>query len=143
MVKKINMPNELRKFNGGAVRDSDKGKIHYLGIRHPLVEHSFGLYMLKHQTCADGTMRKADNWWDGWSESVSLDSMLRHVADLEALHAGLFVYKERDKNGEHTHILTKELKNLKDVIGFEQVTEEDCLNAIKFNCNSYLLEILK
>lgn len=134
----------MRQFNGEAVRDSDKGKIHYLGFRHPLVEHSFGQYMLRHQVCADGSIRKADNWWDGWSEQVSLDSMLRHVADLEALNAGYDVYKVRGKNGEKT-IYQKSgsiLKTEKDEI-VQKVDEEETLNAIRFNCGSYLLEILK
>ena len=37
----------MRTFKGNATRDTNKGKkISYFGFRHPLVEHSFGKYML-------------------------------------------------------------------------------------------------
>lgn len=129
----------MREFKGGSVRDSDSGKIKYIEFRNPLVEHSFGKYMLKHQKRADGKIRRGDNWWAGWDTHISLDSMARHLADLECLHAGLFVYKHRDKYGEETIVLPNKVNNK----GWEEVTESDALNAIKFNCNAYLLKILR
>jgi hypothetical protein len=126
----------MRKFKSNAVRDTNEGKISYYGFTHPLVEHSFGEYMLRHRTCADGSLREANNWWSGWSTDVSLDSMTRHIKDLEALHAGLFVYKLRDK-GEKT------IMSIKPIKGLEPVTKEEAINGIKFNCNAYLLQLLK
>lgn len=129
----------MRKFQGDAIRDTNEGKISYYGFRHPLVEHSFGKYMLKHQICADGSKREANNWWAGWSEDVSIDSLVRHVEDLQAIHSGMFVYKVRTKKGENTVVSHNPLKALEDFI----VSKEDCYNAIRFNCGSGLLEYLK
>ena len=129
----------MRTFKGNATRDTNKGKISYYGFRHPLVEHSFGKYMLKHQKQADGKLRSPDNWWSGWDESVSLDSMTRHLADLECIQAGLYVYKIRNKDEEITAVYPCK-QNKK---GWEEVSKEDCYNAIKFNCNAGLLEYLK
>lgn len=130
----------IRKFNKGATRDTNKCKISYYGFRHPLVEHSFGKYMLKHQKQSDGKIREANNWWSGWSSDVSIDSLTRHVVDLECLHAGLFVYKIRLDDGEDTVVLSEKKHPLPK--NWQETTKEDCLNAIKFNCNSYLLQIL-
>ena len=131
----------MRKFKGNAVRDTNEGKISYFGFRHPLVEHSFGKYMLKHQTCADGSKREASNWWSGWSEDVSIDSLVRHVEDLQAIHAGLYVYKVRGFNGENTIVNDKPIKELEKFGA--RVTKEDCYNAARFNCGAGLLEYLK
>ena len=101
----------MRKFKTGSIRDTNKGKISYYGFRHPLVEHSFGKYMLKHQKQADGQLRSPNNWWGGWSEDISIDSLIRHAEDLQAIHAGLYVYKVRD-NGEETVVLPYPYKEI-------------------------------
>lgn len=130
----------MRKFDSGAVRSSNAGKNEYYGYRHPLVEKSFGDYMRKHQIQEDGKERKANNWWGGWDKEVSLQSMIRHMEDLTALHAGYNVYKIYTKEGEKTVYSKKEIFTFSKCI---KVTEEDCLNAVKFNSNAYLLEVLK
>lgn len=130
----------MRKFDSGAVRSSNNGKNEYYGYRHPLVEKSFGDYMKKHQIQEDGKERKANNWWGGWDKEVSLQSMIRHMEDLTALHAGYNVYKIYTKEGEKTVYSKKEIFTFSKCI---KVTEEDCLNAVKFNSNAYLLEVLK
>lgn len=137
----------MRKFASGAVRSQASGKFEIHGYRNPLVEHSFNKYMQKHQVCEDGSIREGKNWWAGWSTEVSLQSMLRHIEDLTALHAGLNVYKIRKEKGEETVYLA-ENQNLRlpegvSLKNVEIVTVEDCLNAVKFNCNAYLLEYLK
>ncbi len=135
----------MRNFKTGATRDTNKGKISYYGFRHPLVEYSFGKYMLKHQKQADGNIRKPNNWWGGWSEDVSVDSLVRHAEDLQAIHAGLYVYKVRD-NGEETVVLHypyEEVFKGKLPDNWELTTKEDCYNAIRFNCGSGILEHLK
>jgi hypothetical protein len=134
----------MRIFLSKATRDTNKGKISYYGFRHPLVEHSFGKYMLRHQKQANGKLRSPFNWWGGWSEDISIDSLTRHTADLEALHAGLFVYKVRDK-GEETVILPYSYeKTFKKSLpkNWTKINKEEVLNAIKFNCNAYLLKLL-
>lgn len=134
------MNNKVRKFDSGAVRSSNAGKNEYYGYRHPLVEKSFGDYMKKHQIQEDGKERKANNWWGGWDKEVSLQSMIRHMEDLTALHAGYNVYKIYTKEGEKTVYSKKEIFTFSKCI---KVTEEDCLNAIRFNSGAYLLEVLK
>ena len=131
----------MRKFNNGAIRSSADGKIDWLGVRHPLVEASFGEYMNKHRNTEDGGLREFNNWWGGWSESVSIQSLNRHVEDLNAIESGYYVYKAKDKNGERTVVSKKPIKLLDDT-GL-RVSKSDCYNAIKFNCNAGLLEYLK
>jgi len=141
----------LRKFKGDAIRDTNEGKISYFGFRHPLVEHSFGKYMLKHQICSDGSKREANNWWDGWSEDISIDSLVRHVEDLQAIQAGYTVVKIRHDGKETTELIKPVVKGdltfshistPKGAIVTE-VTKEDCYNAARFNCGAGLLEHLK
>ena len=129
----------MRKFQSGAVRSSAKGKIDWLGARHPLVEKSFGEYMKRHTKTEDGGTRDFNNWWSGWKPEISIQSMLRHVQDLECLHAGLFVYKVKLEDGEDTVVMPHKV----DKKGWVEVKKEEALNAVKFNCNSYLLELLK
>ena len=133
----------MRLFKSGATRSNSEGKISYYGFRHPSVELSFGKYMLRHQIQEDGKKREPNNWWKGWDKSVSIQSLVRHCEDLQAIYAGYDVWKIRDKNGEETRY-TKigNVFNLEKGQICEMVTEEDCLNAIKFNCNAYLLNIL-
>jgi len=136
----------MRKFTSNATRDTNSGKISYYGFTHPLVEHSFGNYMLRHQTQADGKKREANNWWGGWSTDISIDSLTRHIKDLECLHAGLLVYKVRLEDGEETVVLPYTYKEIyKEPLpdNWTLTNKEEALNAIKFNCNSYLLNLLK
>jgi len=132
----------MRLFKSGATRSSSEGKISYFGFRHPLVELSFGKYMLKHQFQEDGKLREPDNWWKGWSKKVSLDSLVRHTEDLQAIYSGLIVIKEKVKGKEITRYLQPEEPPYKSD-NAEMVSEEDCVNAIRFNCSSYLLQHLK
>ncbi len=129
----------MRKFKGGAVRDTAEGKLSYYGYRHPLVEQSFAKYMEGHQTLPDGSKREANNWWGGWSTDISLQSMIRHLEDLQALHAGYNVYEIRHKNGRVEKLYSKD-RMTGDI---KAIDKEECLNAIKFNVNAYLLEMMK
>jgi hypothetical protein len=135
---------ELRKFDGGATRSSANGKIDWFGVRHPLVEKSFGEYMKKHTHTEDGSIREFTNWHGGWDKSISLQSLLRHVEDLQAIYNGYRVVKVRSRIGEVTHYLKKgETVELEDDETAELISEEECVNAVRFNCGSYLLDILK
>ena len=132
---------ELRKFEGGAIRSSSLGKIDWLGVRHPKVEASYGNYMRKHTQTEDGTQRTYNNWWGGWDENISIQSLNRHVEDLNAIEAGQYVYKVMGFHGEHTLIYDEPNKKL-DEFG-ARVSKEDCYNAIRFNCGAGLLEYLR
>jgi hypothetical protein len=127
----------MRKFKNGAIRDTADGKLEYFGVRHPLIEQSFAEYMDRHRNLPDGSKRSSNNWWSGWSTDISLQSMVRHLEDLQALHAGLYAYEVRDKKGVRGVYSFKKLKE-----GTE-ITKEECLNAIRFNAGAYLLELLK
>jgi hypothetical protein len=135
---------ELRKFDGGATRSSANGKIDWYGVYHPLVEKSFGEYMKKHTHTEDGGIREFNNWHSGWDKSISLQSLLRHVKDLEAIYSNYNVIKLRGNSGEETYYLKNgEVIDIPDNYVAEHITEEECVNAIRFNCGSYLLDILK
>ena len=136
-----NQKTELRKFDGGATRSSALGKIDWLGVRHPKVESSYGNYMRKHTQTEDGSTRAYNNWWGGWDENISIQSLNRHVEDLNAIEAGQCVYKLMGFHGEKTLIYDEPVKTLEDYGA--RVTKEDCYNAIRFNCGSGLLEYLK
>lgn len=127
----------MRVFKNGAMRSSNDGKIEWFGIYEPLVENSFGRYMMTHQITEDGTKRETINWWGGWDKQISLQSMIRHCHDLQALEAGYLVYKVKTKSGEQT-IYTKEPLN-----EGKPINAEETANAIKFNCNAYILDLLK
>ena len=135
----------MRKFDNNAVRDVDNGKIKYYGFQHPLCDYSFGKYMLKHQKQANGEMRDADNWWGTWDTKVSLECMTRHLEDLKLIKAGYFVYKARTdidgKPAEKTYVRSK--RGLEVDKNWEEVTEEDACNAIRFNADAYKLRLFK
>lgn len=135
----------MRVFNSGSIRSSDHGKLNYFGFREPLIEQSFSRYMEKHRVCEDGSLRDANNWWKGWDVSVSVQSLVRHTEDLQALEAGYNVFKLRDDKGEKT-IYTKNKKKTEEFqkdIRYLEVDKEETANAIRFNTSSYLLQILK
>ncbi len=129
----------MRNFKSGATRSNNNGKISYMGFRHPLTEWSFGKYMLGHQVQEDGKLRTADNWWKGWDEEISIDSLVRHTEALQAIHAGLYVYQVKIDDKEITIMNNKQLKELEKF----RVKKEDCYNAIRFNATAGLLEYLK
>jgi hypothetical protein len=109
----------MRIFKSGATRDTEENKPDFEGYLSPLVIRGFGDYMLKHQTCADGSKRGSDNWQGLFGEGkehydVCMKSLLRHVLDLWLFHRG---YKGRD--------------NI-----------EEALYAIMFNTQAYLHKLL-
>jgi hypothetical protein len=68
----------MRTFETGATRDSDEGKIDYLGFLSPFALRAFGEYMLQHQVQADGTRRPSDNWKQGIPIDAYMRSAFRH-----------------------------------------------------------------
>lgn len=130
-----------REFKGGANRNSANGKVRYHGFRNPICEQSFSKYMEGHRYLEDGSIRDPNNWWKGWSKKVSMDSLSTHMTDLEALYGGLYVYKEIRGENEFTHYLEEKIKNQNK--NWIEVTEEEALNAIRFNSMSYLLRLKK
>jgi len=71
----------MRQFATGASRSSEEGKPQYAGYLSPVVIRAYGRYMLRHQTCEDGSLRASDNWKAGMPKRVYLESLLRHMVD--------------------------------------------------------------
>ncbi len=134
--------SKIRKFKTGGLRDCGDGKLNYYGFRHPLLEQSFAKYMHEHRKMQDGTLRDADNWWKGWDKEISLQSLVRHVEDLQAIHAGYMVIEERDDEGVHKTYMTRDEACML-THDFKVITAEECTNAIRFNAEAYKLQLLK
>lgn len=142
--------NTVRKFESGATRDTADGKLNYYGFRHPLLEQSFAYYMHEHRKQTDGSIRDANNWWKGWDKEISLQSLIRHTEDLQAINSGYLVFELRYEDGsvgkEYVDGISEandSVKSWKEMgIAFKWVTVEETLNAIRFNTQSYLLQVL-
>ena len=109
---------EIRKFETGATRDTDFGKLKVEGFIDPLVDQRYCEYMHAHRKQSDGSLRLADNWQLGISLDAYADSLVRHMLDFRLIYDG---YKDK---AVHTDI-------------------EKVLCAIIFNARGYLFEILK
>ena len=105
-----------RKFDTGATRDVEDGKLDYEGFLSPLVLARFANYMHKHRIQKDGSLRDSDNWQKGIPRDVYMKSMWRHFMDVWLDHR---VYGQVD-----------------------QVGMEDELCAVLFNVQGYLHELL-
>ena len=115
----------MREFVTGATRDSEDGKIDYEGFISPVVLERYGQYMHMHRKQADGKLRDSDNWQKHFGENhfaVCMKSMWRHFVDLWFLHRG---YKRYDKKDGH------------------EITKDEAICAILFNCIAYLDKFLK
>ena len=72
----------IRRFESGATRDTDEGKLDFEAYLSPLVLLRYAQYMQKHQTRSDGTKRAGDDWQAGMPKAEYMKSMLRHVFDV-------------------------------------------------------------
>lgn len=105
----------MRRFDSGATRDGDEGKLDFEGALSPRVLWAFAAYMQKHSVMDDGTTRSADNWQLGMPDDALMKSLLRHVMDLWLLHRGAAV--ERPEDGK-------------------QVDWDDALGGVLFNASA-------
>ncbi len=112
----------MRKFDTGATRDSEGGKLDYEGFLSPQALKRYAEYMHKHRTQADGNVRDSDNWQKGIPIVVYMKSMFRHLIELWTAH------RLRKNNPGDRGAAT---------------TEQDALCAIIFNAFGYLHEHLK
>jgi hypothetical protein len=78
----------MRKFETGAVRDSDTSKFDYEGFLSPLVLERFARFMHKHRRQKDGIMRDSDNWQKGIPRNVYMKSAWRHFMEWWSQHRG-------------------------------------------------------
>lgn len=112
----------MRKFDSGAIRDTEDGKYDFEGCLDPAVLREFAGYMYRHSFLPDGTRRSADNWQKGFGLDVLMKSLMRHVMDLWLLHRGHPVTRPEDG-----HV----------------VTVPDALGGLFFNTQGYWSEYLK
>ena len=68
----------MRKFETGATRDTDAGKLNYRRFFSPRVLKRRAEYMEKHRIQADGVARDPDNWKKGIPLDAYADSAWRH-----------------------------------------------------------------
>jgi len=104
----------IRKFDTGATRDTDEGKLDFEGFFSPIVMEKFAEYMNRHRKQSDGQLRDSDNWQKGIPKKAYIKSLFRHFMDFWLEHRG---YRSRD--------------------GIEEA-----LCGIIFNSMGYLFEIL-
>lgn len=76
----------VRKFDTGATRDTDEGKLDYEAFLSPLALRRYAEYLHSHRRQSDGTLRSGDNWTKGIPRSAYMKSLLRHVMDVWSLH---------------------------------------------------------
>jgi hypothetical protein len=107
----------VRKFETGATRDTDDGKLDYEGFLSPRVLLRFAQYMHKNRYQRDGSIRDSDNWQKGIPLPAYMKSLYRHFMELWLHHRGVIVAGQ-------------------DLL-------EEILCAIIFNAQGYLHEILK
>ena len=110
----------LRSFDGGAIRDTNIGKLEYYGFLSPLVLKRYSEYMNKHRTLPDGGLRGSDNWKSLFGKDhnkICFDSLLRHLMDVWLIMDG---YSDEARE-----------------------PLEEALCAMSFNINALLLKILK
>jgi hypothetical protein len=113
----------MRKFDTGATRDTDDGKLKYEGFFSPQVLKRRAEYMHEHRIQADGELRPPDNWQKGMPLEAYMDSLLRHTVDLWILHRQL---------SSEAGLWTGTLKDI-----------ENLLCAVMFNAEGYLYELLR
>jgi len=83
----------MREFETGAIRDDNKDKLDFDGFFSPLVLKRFAIYMNKHRTMKDGSIRDSDNWQKGFGDleehsATCMKSMFRHFMDVWGIHRG-------------------------------------------------------
>ena len=109
------MKESVRKFDTGATRDSEDGKLDYEGFLSTFVLLRYAEYMNKHRKQSDGKIRASDNWQKGIPLTAYMKSLWRHLVELWTEHR----LSDNDES------------------------KEEALCAIIFNASGYLHEILK
>ena len=137
--------NKIRKFESGASRNSNSGKFEYYKFINPINEFSFAKYMHSKRYLDNGELRDSDDWQKGIPQDSLLDSLTRHIKELELLHMGYIVAHYKDKGGEHTLVFKSEEELKEATLPKEPISilkVEDVLNAIRFNSEAYKLHVL-
>ena len=75
-------PAQVRTFDSGATRDTEEGKLDFVGFLSPWVLECFAKYMYECRYQTDGTLRSSSNWRKGIPKDVYLSSMARHFMNV-------------------------------------------------------------
>jgi hypothetical protein len=78
-TRKQQVREVMTKFETGATRSANEGKLDYRGFISPLAMKRFAEYMNRHRVQADGTIRASDNWKKGMPMDRYAESMVRHA----------------------------------------------------------------
>jgi hypothetical protein len=105
----------IRKFESGATRDTEEGKLDYEGFLSPLVLERYAQFMHLNRTQKDGAVRASDNWQKGIPQDTYMKSMWRHF---------MAVWKHHRKIGDEEDF-------------------ETALCALTFNAMGMLHEVLE
>lgn len=112
--------NNIRRFETGAIRDSNEGKLEYARFMSPIVIKRYAEYMHLHRKQSDGNLREPDNWKKLFGENhedVCMDSLYRHIMDVWLINKGFRKEAREDL--------------------------ESALCAIMFNAHAWLFKVLK
>jgi hypothetical protein len=108
----------IRRFDSGATRDTDEGKLEPWGFTSALVEKVFSEYMDYHRHQSDGELRPSNNWKQGIPIDTYWHSLSRHIMDLR------LIYEKYPGEARTNDIL-------------------DALCGIKFNVDGMIFELKK
>lgn len=111
---------DMVDYATGAKRSSNDGRPNYSGYVSAWVTKFFGRYMLKHQTCADGSKREAHNWKYGQPLGRYMESLSRHYTELSELWDRITLYEGQTP------------ENVRDF--------EEALGGVLFNINGMIHE---
>lgn len=79
----------VRKFETGATRDTDTGKLDYEAFFSPAVLERRAVFMHKNRKQSDGGLRDGDNWQKGIPFDQYVKSLHRHFMDIWKEHRGI------------------------------------------------------
>ncbi len=115
---------KTQKFETGATRNSEEGKLDYEGFLSPLALERYAEYMHKHRHLEDGGLRASDNWQKGIPRSSYMKSMWRHLIKVWEWHR-------------------KDMGGCADACLVPEESLEDALCGVIFNAMGYLHEVEK
>jgi len=84
----MNDTSNIRVFESGAKRDSDKHKLDYDGALSPEVLRAFAIFMDFNRQMADGSSRSVADWKQGVPLDVYMKSAMRHFMSWWLAHHG-------------------------------------------------------
>lgn len=86
--------SEMTAYVSGAKRSAADGRPDPANCVSAWAMEFYANYMLKHQTCADGTKREANNWKYGMPMPRYMSSLGRHYYELSKLWDKIYLYGE-------------------------------------------------